>query len=77
MLAGLGVTAVASAVVEAVLRADAEKHMLNVDIRNMFNAISRQQLRKLVAKDFPELESFADLLYADFGTTSVKADNSS
>ena len=46
--------------------------LISLNIRNMFNAVSHQQFRKLVAEDFPELESFADLLYADFGTNHKK-----
>ena len=49
--------------------------LVSLDIRNMFNAVSREQLRRIIAEEFPELESFADLLYGDFGATSVKSDD--
>ena len=29
----------------------------------MFNTISRQKLRQIIATDFPELSPFADMLY--------------
>ena len=49
--------------------------LVSLDIRNMFNAVSREQLRHIIAEEFPELESFADLLYGDFGATCVKSDD--
>ena len=51
--------------------------LVSLDIRNMFNAVSREKLRHIIAESYPELESFADLLYADFGTTCVKRDDGS
>ena len=38
----------------------------------MFNALSRQKLREIIKREFPELESFADLLYETEGATGVK-----
>ena len=51
--------------------------LVSLDIRNMFNAVSREKLRQIIAESYPELEAFADLLYADFGTTCVKRDDGS
>jgi hypothetical protein len=33
-----------------------------LDIRNMFNAVSRERLREIIATHFPTLEPFADLI---------------
>jgi len=33
-----------------------------LDIRNMFNAISRHKLREIVREEFPSLEAFVDCL---------------
>jgi hypothetical protein len=38
----------------------------------MFNEISRQKLREIIEKKYPELQSFADLLYEQNGQTGVK-----
>ena len=46
--------------------------LVSLDIRNMFNAISREKLRELVRAKFPELVAFADLLYKKDGSTGVK-----
>ena len=46
--------------------------LVSLDIRNMFNAISRQKLREIMHKRFPELENFADMLYENDGRTAVK-----
>ena len=46
-----------------------------LDIRNIFNVVSCQQLRMIIAKLFPELKLFADYLCANFGRTCVKKDN--
>ena len=46
--------------------------LVSLDIRNMFNAISRQKLREVMMTEFPELEAFADLLYEKEGRTAVK-----
>ena len=45
---------------------------LSLDIRNMFNAVSREKLREILSKDFPELEPLADCLYEEFGHTCMK-----
>ena len=72
---GIGVpggSAVASAVVEAVLRADAEKHMLNVDIRNMFNELCRVTMMEdildsedFLGEDFSDLAAYIDFAYGE------------
>ena len=41
----------------------------------MFNAISKQKLRELVAMDFPELEPFVNMLYEEEGQTMVKLED--
>jgi len=46
--------------------------LVSLDISNMFNAISRQKLREIIKREFPELEAFADLLYETEGATGVK-----
>ncbi|EED86272.1 predicted protein, partial [Thalassiosira pseudonana CCMP1335] len=46
--------------------------LVSLDIRNMFNAISRHQLRDIVKADFPLLEAFVDSLYEQTGTTRIK-----
>jgi hypothetical protein len=46
--------------------------LISLDIRNMFNAMSRQKLRQLIYTDFPELENFADCFYEEFGQTVVR-----
>ena len=38
----------------------------------MFHEVSREKLRQVLAAEFPELESFADCLYEDPGTTVLK-----
>ena len=42
-----------------------------LDIKNMFNVTSRQKLREVIDKEFPELSAFAALLYESQGYTSV------
>ena len=46
--------------------------LLSIDIKNMFNSISRQKLRHIIAEDFPDLLSFIDMMYATKGQTMVK-----
>ena len=46
--------------------------LVSLDIRNMFNAISREKMRELIFIHFPTLEPFADCLYDDFGQTIIK-----
>ena len=38
--------------------------LISLDIRNMFNAVSRHKLREIIATDFPHLQPIADSLYA-------------
>ncbi len=45
--------------------------LVSLDIVNMFNAISRERLREIIAADFPSLEGFADMLYDEDGETYV------
>ncbi|KAL7523057.1 hypothetical protein ACHAXR_000534, partial [Thalassiosira sp. AJA248-18] len=46
--------------------------LVSLDIRNMFNAISRHKLRDIVREEFPCLQSFVDSLYATPGKSCVK-----
>ena len=48
------------------------RSLVSLDIRNMFNAVSRQKLCSIISHDFPELEAFADLLYSEPGCSKVK-----
>ena len=48
------------------------RSLISLDIRNMFNAVSRQKLREIVSIDFPELLPLADCLYDGPGKTVVK-----
>ena len=49
--------------------------LVSVDIKNMFNAISRQKLRQLISESFPSLSAFADLLYDEPGKIRLKRDD--
>ena len=49
--------------------------LISLDIRNMFNAISREKLLQLVDRDFPELSAFAYSLYSEYGHTVVRRDD--
>ena len=49
--------------------------LLSLDIKNMFNAISRQKFREIVAGDFLELEPFTNMLYESEGQTMVKLED--
>ncbi len=49
--------------------------LVSLDIRNMFNAISRHKLREIVTEEFPKLKSFVDSLYAEEGQSCVKLDD--
>ena len=51
--------------------------LVSLDIRNMFNAISRERLREVIAEKFPSLEPFADLIYDGAGETFVKLEDGS
>eukprot|EP00956_Cyclotella_meneghiniana_P041000 scaffold211404_cov36-Cyclotella_meneghiniana.AAC.3 len=46
--------------------------LVSLDIVNMFNAVSREELREIIARDFPTLEGFADMLYEENGETYVR-----
>jgi hypothetical protein len=48
------------------------RSLVSLDIKNMFNAVSRQKLRQIIAIEFPELSAFADLLYDSPGKTVIK-----
>jgi hypothetical protein len=51
--------------------------LVSLDIRSMFNAISRERLREVIAEKFLSLEPFSDLIY-DYdgaGETLVKLEN--
>ena len=48
------------------------RSLVSLDLINMFNAISREELREIIANDFPALESFADMLYEEDGETYVR-----
>ena len=41
----------------------------------MFNAVSRQKCRQIIASEFPELQDFIDMLYLEEGTTRVRKDD--
>jgi len=49
--------------------------LVSIDIRNMFNAVSREKLREIIRDHFPILEDFADLLYDDFGRICAKQED--
>ncbi len=49
--------------------------LVSLDIRNMFNAISRHKLREIVAEEFPRLQPFVDSLYEKEGQSCVKLDD--
>ena len=51
--------------------------LISIDIRNMFNAVSREKLREIIRLHFPTLEEFADLLYDDFGKVFAKKEDGS
>eukprot|EP00956_Cyclotella_meneghiniana_P037754 scaffold143726_cov74-Cyclotella_meneghiniana.AAC.5 len=46
--------------------------LASLDLVNMFNAISREELREIIANNFPALEGFADMLYEENGHTYVR-----
>ena len=41
----------------------------------MFNAVSREKLRDILANKFPELENFTNVLYDDYRLTCIKKDD--
>ena len=49
--------------------------LVSLDIRNMFNAISRHKLREIVREEFPRLTAFVDCLYEEQGKSIVKMDD--
>ena len=46
--------------------------LISLDIKNMFNAMSRQKLRQILERDFPELSPLADMLYKEAGHQMVR-----
>ena len=46
--------------------------LVSLDLVNMFNAVSREELREIISNDFPALEHFADMLYEEDGETYVR-----
>ncbi len=51
--------------------------LVSLDIINMFNAISREDLLSIVATEFPRIEAFTDMLYKESGETYVKMEDGS
>jgi hypothetical protein len=51
------------------------RSLVSLDIKNMFNAVSRERLRELVSQHFPTLEAFADVIYEEPGETYVRLEN--
>jgi hypothetical protein len=49
--------------------------LVSLDIKNMFNAVSRERLRELISEHFPTLEAFADVIYKEAGETYVRLEN--
>ena len=49
--------------------------LVSLDIRNMFNAVSRHKLREIIANEFPHLLPFTNMLYQDFHTAKFKDEN--
>ena len=43
-----------------------------IDLTNMFNSVSRQELFDIIKSDFPELSPLTSLLYEDHGTVKYK-----
>eukprot|EP00956_Cyclotella_meneghiniana_P012688 scaffold18030_cov64-Cyclotella_meneghiniana.AAC.2 len=48
------------------------RSLVSLDLVNMFNAISREELRGIIADEFPSLERFTDMLYEEHGETYVR-----
>eukprot|EP00956_Cyclotella_meneghiniana_P026978 scaffold59555_cov23-Cyclotella_meneghiniana.AAC.1 len=48
------------------------RSLVSLDIVNMFNAASREELCEIIANVFPTLEGFADMLYEEDGQTYVR-----
>lgn len=53
------------------------RSLVSLDIKNMFNAISREKARQIISRDFPELDGFADCLYEDFGRQCLRREDGS
>jgi hypothetical protein len=51
------------------------RSLISLDIKNMFNAISREKARQIISRDFPELDGFADCLYEDYGRQCLRRDD--
>ncbi|KAL7503585.1 hypothetical protein ACHAXN_002323, partial [Cyclotella atomus] len=51
--------------------------LVSLDIKNMFNAVSRERLREIIAEHFPTLKPFADLIYDRKGKTFVQKEDGS
>ena len=51
--------------------------LVSIDIKNMFNAISRHKLREIVQQEFPHLTAFVDYLYESPGNTYLKMSDGS
>ena len=48
------------------------RSLVSLDIKNMFNSISREKLIFLIRKRYPNLAPFAEALYAEPGYSIVK-----
>jgi hypothetical protein len=46
--------------------------LVSLDIRNMFNAVSRERIREIISEKFYSLEPYADLNYDGAGETFVR-----
>ena len=53
------------------------RSLVSLDLVNMFNAISREELRGIIANEFPSLERFTDMLYEKPGETYVRMSDGS
>ena len=51
--------------------------MVFLDLRNMFNLVSREKLRHVVATKFPELVPLVDLFYEDAANINLRWDDGS
>lgn len=49
--------------------------LVSLDIRNMFNAVSRERLREIISERFQTLEPYADLIYDGAGETFVRLED--
>jgi hypothetical protein len=49
--------------------------LVSLDIKHMFNAVSRERLREIIAERFPTLEPSADLIYDDKGETFIRKED--